>query len=106
MYRIAQEALANIAKHAGATAVSLLLESQGTNLRLVVQDDGRGFSPDDVTRARGAGHGSGLISMRERSELLGGSLDVRTTADGGTAISVSIPFGEQEHYGEDQNSHR
>jgi signal transduction histidine kinase len=106
MYRIAQEALANIAKHAGATAVSVLLDSPGTCLRLVVQDDGKGFSPEDVTRARGAGHGSGLISMRERSELLGGSLDVRTTADGGTAISVSIPFGEQEHYGEDQNSHR
>jgi signal transduction histidine kinase len=106
MYRIAQEALANIARHAGASTVSLRLEAPGTNLRLVVQDDGKGFSQEDVERARGSGRGSGLISMRERSELLGGSLDVRTTAGGGTGISVSIPFGEQEQHGEDQNSHR
>ncbi len=106
MYRIAQEALANIARHARASTVSLRLEAPGTSLRLVVQDDGKGFSPEDVARAQGSGRGSGLISMRERSELLGGSLDVRTTAGGGTGISVSIPFGEQEQHGEDQNSHR
>jgi|GEM_PF-2167922 len=106
MYRIAQEALANIARHARASAVSLRLESQVMRLQLVVQDDGKGFSPEDIERARGSGRGSGLISMRERSELLGGSFDVRTNAGAGTAISVSIPFGEQEQYGEDQNSHR
>ncbi len=106
MYRIAQEALANIARHARASAVSVRLEAAGTNLRLVVQDDGKGFSQEDVGQARGSGRGSGLISMRERSELLGGSLDIRTTAGGGTGISVSIPFGEQEQHGEDQNSHR
>jgi signal transduction histidine kinase len=106
MYRIAQEALANIARHARASTVSVRLEAAGTNLRLVIQDDGNGFSQEDVARARGSGRGSGLISMRERSELLGGSLDVRTTAGGGTGISVSIPFGEQEQHGEDQNSHR
>ena len=84
LYRIAQEALTNVARHAGARRVKLSLEARGGWLRLRIADDGAGLGEG------GAGAGLGLSGMRERAELLGGRLRVETGP--GTAVEVQIPL--------------
>ncbi len=94
LYRIAQEALSNIAKHAKASAATIRLRVQNSSLRLLIEDNGKGFTSDRAAIAREPGHGLGLISMRERTELLGGVFVVDSTANAGTTLSVTIPMGE------------
>ena len=106
VYRIAQEALSNIAKHARASTASLHLLHHDSSLRLIVEDDGDGFSGTPPLRARETGHGFGLISMRERTELLGGRFEVDSAPRKGTTISVTIPLGEQTEHEENADSHR
>ena len=85
IYRITQEALTNAQKHGGATVVEVAIEEAETEVSLLVRDNGSGF---DV-RSRSAGFG--LIGMRERAQLLGGSLDVRSTPGAGTEVRASLP---------------
>jgi len=87
IYRILQEALTNVAKHAGASRVRVVLKRLTTAASLVIEDDGHGFDPQTV---RAAKHGLGLIGMRERVQLVGGKLEVTSTARG-TTVSVKIP---------------
>jgi len=86
IYRIAQEALNNVAKHAGARSVNVLLELRGETLALVVEDDGRGLpsTPAGETMI-------GLSSMRERALALGGSLEIEPTPGGGTTLLACLP---------------
>ena len=88
MYRIAQEALNNAFKHAGASNVRVLLDIDGKRARLCVQDDGAGFDPDapDLHSKR-----LGLTSMRERAEALGGTLSVASSKGAGTTVTVEVP---------------
>jgi two-component system, NarL family, sensor kinase len=86
LFRIAQEALTNVRKHAHARSVELSLRRRGAWLVLTVADDGRGFSP----HARSAGHG--VIGMRERARLLGGRLQVSSAAGRGTRITTRVPL--------------
>ena len=93
VYRILQEALANIGRHAGATAVAVDIEADGERLELRVRDDGEGFDPAATTRhAAGGGHGAGLglSGMAERARLAGGELDVRSAPGGGTTVTLRI----------------
>jgi signal transduction histidine kinase len=84
---IAREALANVARHSGATHASMRLDAPNANLRLEIADDGRGFKPDvDVVR----GH-HGLANMRARCEALGGTFDIESGNTTGTRIIVVIP---------------
>jgi PAS domain S-box-containing protein len=106
LYRIAQEALANVARYANASVVTLELETQGTVLTMRVRDNGKGFVPDDVAAARAAGHGMGLISMRERTELLGGSFGVQSAINAGTTLTTTLPIRAKNPHGEDENTHR
>ncbi len=87
LYRIAQEAFHNIARHAAASEVNVELSVWDGRVRLSIQDDGRGFAPAE-TRGHG---GLGLASMDERAKLAGGSLSVESTPGSGTMISVEIP---------------
>lgn len=89
LYRIAQEALHNVAKHAHATHVTLSLAQQDGNLVLRIDDNGRGFDRDREVPA--AGSGMGLINMRERAALAGGRLELASAEGRGTSISVRIP---------------
>jgi len=93
MYRVAQEALANVARHAGATVVELDLEEEDGRAELRVLDDGRGFDPGGIPRAgtTGPGVGLGLSGMAERARLVGGELDVRSAPGGGTTVSLRVP---------------
>ncbi|MCX9158194.1 cache domain-containing protein [Niveibacterium sp. 24ML] len=82
LYRVAQEALANVERHAGAHSVSICLEKHGAGIRMRIRDDGHGFDPalaQDQPRG-----GLGLSSMRERVETLGGRFDLRSGAQGTT----------------------
>ncbi len=83
--RIAEEAVANACKHAGAGAIRVVLEAREGVLCLRICDDGRGFAPDAI----GAG-GYGLAGMRERTEQMGGTLTIASTAGAGTEIRVEV----------------
>jgi PAS domain S-box-containing protein len=87
LYRIAQEALTNVARHSRATHVEIILERRPDHILLIVEDDGVGFDPG-VPRA--AGEGFGLLGMRERASLVGASLEIESAADAGTTILVRI----------------
>lgn len=89
LYRVAQEALHNVAKHAAANHVSVMVEGRAAELVLLIEDDGRGFS-DDETPRRSQDSGLGLTSMRERAALVGGSLTVESAAGQGTSIYVRV----------------
>ncbi len=84
-YRIAQEALNNVAKHAHASRVDVMLESRDGSIMLVVEDDGVGFDPAAIA---GDGRGIGLVGMRERAALIGASLQIESAPGDGTSIYV------------------
>jgi PAS domain S-box-containing protein len=87
LYRIAQEALTNVAKHADASNVEVILERRANNVLLVVEDDGRGFDPGDPG---GPGQGFGLVGMRERAALIGAIMEIESSPGMGTAIFVRM----------------
>lgn len=88
-YRITQEALNNVAKHAGATSVSILLERRAGSVSLIIEDDGCGFDEESTS---GSGERSmGLAGMRERAALLGGSVEIESATGEGTTIIARIP---------------
>jgi two-component system, NarL family, sensor kinase len=91
LFRIAQEALTNVRKHAHAREVRLSLRRHGASLRLSVRDNGRGFSA-----RRPSNDGHGLLGMRERAKLLGGRLQVSSTPGHGTRITARVPMPEPE----------
>lgn len=94
LLRTAQEALANVAKHAGASRVGLTLSYMGDVVTLDVRDDGVGFDPSNgVARADRAERdgGFGLIGMRQRANRLAGTVEVESEFGGGTAVSVRLP---------------
>ena len=86
LYRIVQESLTNVAKHAGAGTVSVVAQHHAGRAVVVIEDDGRGFE----TGAAAAG--LGLVSMRDRVELVGGTLRVQSTEGSGTTIAVEVPL--------------
>ncbi len=92
LYRIAQEALTNVARHARAKRVEISLIRDAAGVRLVVADDGRGLAPAGKT---GKGRGSsslGLLGIRERAAALGGAAGVTSAAGRGTTVTVSLPL--------------
>jgi signal transduction histidine kinase len=88
LYRIAQEGLRNVAKHADARRISVALRSLTDAVHLSIVDDGRGF---ELAAGRGGGAGLGLISIDERARLLGGSVRIETHPGGGTRLHVEVP---------------
>jgi signal transduction histidine kinase len=93
VYRVVQEALTNVMRHAGADAVQLACTISGTALTIEVEDDGAGFDPARVSRPRRTGEGLGLLGMRERLALLGGRLVIDAAPGVGTRVVVSVPIG-------------
>jgi PAS domain S-box-containing protein len=89
-FRIVQESLTNIARHAEATQVDINLDSRGDAMRLEVRDNGRGF----LVGARGSRKTFGLLGMHERALALGGTLDITSTPGLGTVVTVVIPLNE------------
>ncbi len=87
LYRIAQEALTNIARHAHAGRVNLELVATPAHIRLSIEDDGRGFEADDISPGR-----YGLVGLNERARLLGGILRLESCPGTGTRLEVTIPL--------------
>ena len=87
LYRIVQEALNNVVQHARATEASVRLATTPEEIRLAVADNGRGFDPEEVAQNR-----YGLVGLNERASLLGGRLQLETTAGAGTRVEVIIPM--------------
>jgi signal transduction histidine kinase len=92
LFRVAQQALANVADHAGATSAEVLLEGSAAGVTLRVVDDGCGFDPAHVQTA-GTRPGFGLTAMRERVEAIGGRLTIRTSPGQGTTVEALVPRG-------------
>ena len=90
-YRVAQEALRNIATHAGARQVTVTLDRVDGHLTMQVADDGCGFDPKNATARR---TGLGLVSLAERVRMLGGELAITAGAGSGTRLAVTLPAGE------------
>lgn len=89
IYRVAQEALSNAARHSGAEHVQVRLHTETDEARLTVSDDGRGFAFDE------AGAGLGLAGMRERVLLVGGELEIESGPGGGTTVALTVPLTRQ-----------
>jgi signal transduction histidine kinase len=87
VYRVLQESLANVARHSGSQHATVRLRSSGQLLELEVEDHGRGFPPGESRR------GLGLVAMRERAALVGGTLDVSEAPGGGTLVRMTVPTG-------------
>lgn len=89
LYRILQEALANVARHAGARKARVQLEVSEGSLRMRIEDDGQGFDPDDPRP--GPGH-QGIPGMKERALMLGGSLEVESSPGAKTIVLLELPY--------------
>jgi signal transduction histidine kinase len=87
LYRIVQESLTNVVKHARARHVSILLTRKNGAVKAVVEDDGQGFNPAEDTL-----DGFGLVGMRERLALLGGRLEVESSSETGTTVAAEVPI--------------
>ena len=86
LYRLVQEALTNVVKHAAATGVSIVLTRREGGISALVEDDGRGFAEQDVSP-----DALGLVGMRERLGLLGGTLTIESKPGGGTSLAAYVP---------------
>jgi signal transduction histidine kinase len=87
LYRLVQEALTNVVKHAAAATVNIVLTRRGGGVSAVIEDDGRGFSEDEVRS-----DALGLVGMRERIALLGGTLEVESAPSKGAALLAYLPI--------------
>ncbi len=101
-YRAVQEALTNVARHASARsiAVRLELERDGRTVHLTISDDGVGFDVRQALHRAQVGGSLGLLGLRERVELLGGHLDIRSRPGRGTTVEVRLPVSTQAAVGE------
>ncbi len=91
IYRIVQEALNNVVKHAKAQNVSVILEKRGNRVLIIVEDDGVGFDAEALMQTPARNRGFGLLGMQERVALVGGSLNIESTPGVGTTVLVHIP---------------
>jgi signal transduction histidine kinase len=98
LFRIVQESLHNIHKHAAAQHVDICLAQTDTTFLLTVCDDGMGFSVSHMTKSNYDEQSFGLIGMQERLDLVGGMLEISSIVGQGTQISVSIPKRPQPYY--------
>lgn len=91
LYRVAQEALANVAKHADASQVNVSIEKLRGVIRMEVKDNGKSFQVQDVLHSRRKGR-LGLLGMRERVEMVGGRFSIESEPDKGTTVRAEMPF--------------
>jgi len=91
LYRIVQEALTNVRKHAQARRVSLSVDTNKDRLAVVVEDDGTGFDAEALASRRAADRGLGLATMEERARMLGGSLLIASAMGKGTRLTLRVP---------------
>lgn len=94
VFRAVQEVLTNVERHAEADSVLVELSIDDDRLEIRVEDDGRGFDPRDVETSE-SGRGLGLMGLRERMELLGGSATIDAAPDAGTRVTLTVPLSKE-----------
>jgi signal transduction histidine kinase len=92
VYRVVQEALSNVERHAHAETVLVACDVTGNQLTVEIEDDGLGFDPEEMKQPRESGQGLGLLGMRERLSLIGGSCRIESQPGQGTRILVQVPL--------------
>jgi PAS domain S-box-containing protein len=92
IYRVVQEALTNVVKHARSTRVSVILERTSDQVQVIIEDNGCGFEPDTLASPENLGKRLGLLGMKERMTLAGGTLTIESSAGGGTTVFGRIPL--------------
>ena len=95
LYRVLQEGLTNVVKHANASAVAVTMDIRENHIELIISDDGKGFDTKFIQDAR-KDNRLGLYGMRERAELLGGTLTISSSLQQGTVITVIVPNPKEE----------
>lgn len=93
LFRIVQEAVSNIIRHAEAKSVTIALQANDGTVRLEIEDDGHGFDPDIASRDAVERRQLGLLGIRERVERFGGNVQIESAPSKGTRVDVSIPMG-------------
>jgi signal transduction histidine kinase len=96
IFRIIQEAVTNIIRHANAESACISLEFEEASVRVHIEDDGGGFDIDEAMSATRGGRGLGLLSMKERAELLSGILKIKSQPGQGAQIDLEIPVNWDE----------
>lgn len=94
VFRIAQEAMANVLRHSRADSVLIQMGPEHGMLRLEIEDDGEGFDPASIEKPGPDGRGLGLLGLRERAELLGGRATIQSSPGAGTRVLVEVPLPE------------
>jgi signal transduction histidine kinase len=94
VFRAVQEALTNVARHAEARSVLIQMTSDGRTLSVEIEDDGRGFEPESVAKPSESGQGLGLLGIRERVEILGGTIAIDSAPGEGTRVAFRVPLPE------------
>jgi len=96
LYRVFQEAMTNVAKHAEADHVGVLIEEADNKIRMVIEDNGRGFSQAELGKGEVSRRGFGLLGISERAALAGGTFEVETAPGRGTHLFIILPNGKRE----------
>jgi two-component system NarL family sensor kinase len=96
VYRIIQESLNNIIKHAKATTIKINLDFSDTQLQIGITDNGKGFSATKMDEKNIYKSGAGIKNMKKRANLIGGSLDIKSVPSVGTTVSVTIPLSAEK----------
>ncbi len=92
LYRVLQEAITNIARHAGATRVAVILETREKEVSMIVEDNGRGFRPDELVASSIPSKRLGLLGIRERLSLVLGTLEVESAPGKGCTLYIRVPL--------------
>lgn len=96
LFRVAQEALTNVAKHSKASFVKIHLHQQKDEILMKIQDDGKSFSVEKVLREKNFKH-LGLLTMKERMEMVGGRFAIQSKVGSGTTLFAYVPFNQKSH---------
>ena len=93
MFRIFQESLTNVSRHADANKVKVTLEQKGQELILSIEDNGQGFEKENIATKDTLG----ILGMRERSQMMGGNYEIISIPGKGTTVIIAVPYNEKNN---------
>ena len=97
IYRIFQESLTNISRHAQATDILIDIDKQEGYVTCIIQDNGRGFDPQAVADCEKGQRGIGLATMYQRTRIAGGRLEIKSSPEAGTQLTLTIPIKKESN---------
>jgi signal transduction histidine kinase len=106
IYRVLQEALSNVLRHAQATEALLRIEGLGREVEILISDNGRGFTPHSADHATSPHTGFGLTNLRQRIQILGGTLQIQSAPAAGAHLSIRLPLDPVNHESLPRHRHR